>query len=432
MGEKKSDSYDFLIGNKKKEKANWNIKPYLALALLAFIVFCLCITVFFIIYRFEGVKAAWAKLTGVLQPIIFGMVIAYLINPVMKFIERNMEKALRKRVPDAGKRAKASRVVGTFGALVFFILIIFLLFAMMMPQLIKSVSGFVANLPAQMDSFLDWFESFVSGDNKSALMLEEAIRQGSEFFENWVKTSLLPDLQTYVAEFTSGVINVVKMLLNIVVGLIVAVYVLLSKEKFVGQFKKLTYAFLPARPANVIIDTVRKSNQIFGGFISGKILDSAIIGVLCYIVLCIMRMPYTLLVSVIVGVTNVIPFFGPFIGAIPGTIIIMLANPIQGLYFVIFVFLLQQLDGNIIGPKILGDSTGLSSFWVVFAILVGGGLFGFAGMLLGVPVFAVIYYIVGKVVKYILRKKKMPEDTDSYIQASGVNASTNNIEYKKN
>ena len=152
MGEKKSDSYDFLIGNKKKEKANWNIKPYLALALLAFIVFCLCITVFFIIYRFEGVKAAWAKLTGVLQPIIFGMVIAYLINPVMKFIERNMEKALRKRVPDAGKRAKASRVVGTFGALVFFILIIFLLFAMMMPQLIKSVSGFVANLPAQMRS----------------------------------------------------------------------------------------------------------------------------------------------------------------------------------------------------------------------------------------------------------------------------------------
>ena len=223
----------------------------------------------------------------------------------------------------------------------------------------------------------------------------------------------------------------VKVLLNVLVGLIIAAYLLFSKEKFIGQSKKIVYAILPVRQANVIVHTVRKSNEIFGGFISGKILDSAIIGVLCYIVLSIMQMPYTLLVSVIVGVTNVIPFFGPFIGGIPSAIIIALASPIQGLYFVIFVIVLQQLDGNIIGPKILGDSTGLSPFWVVFAILVGGGLFGFTGMVLGVPAFAVVYYIISNVISYILRKRKLPDDTGVYIAATSVDLKTNRLVYEE-
>ena len=175
----------------------------------------------------------------------------------------------------------------------------------------------------------------------------------------------------------------------------------------------------------------RKSNEIFGGFISGKLLDSAIIGVLCYICLLIMKMPYTLLVSVFVGLTNIIPFFGPFIGAIPSVIIIALADPIKGIYFLIFIFILQQVDGNIIGPKILGDSTGLNSFWVVFAIMVGGGLFGIGGMILGVPTFAVIYYIIDKTVDYCLRKRKLPEDTDEYIRLEKVDEKTNEIVHLK-
>lgn len=413
----------------KKEKANWNIRPYLAVALLSFIVICLCMTVFFVIYRFSGVKAAWDKVMTVLQPIIIGMVIAYLINPVMKFIERNLERVLVKKMPNERKRHKLTRAVGTAGALLFFILIIVLLISMMVPQLIKSIMGMVANLPKQADSYIAWLDSFLKGDSQWASMVEEGVRKVTDFLPNWFQTSVLPKMQTYLSEITSGAINVFKVLLNVLIGLIVAVYVLFSKEKFIGQAKKIVYAIFPVRQANVIVHTVRKSNAIFGGFISGKILDSAIIGVLCYIVLSIMRMPYGLLVSVIVGVTNVIPFFGPFIGAIPSAIIITLTSPLQGLYFIIFVIILQQVDGNIIGPKILGDSTGLSPFWVVFSILLGGGLFGFAGMVLGVPTFAVIYYIISRVVGYSLKKRQLPEGTNLYTQASGVDADTNKLVY---
>lgn len=431
MEEKKHGFNESAKKEKKIEKANWNIRPYLAVALLTFIVVCLCMVVFFVLYRFDAVHSAWKKLMGVLQPVIIGVVIAYLINPIMKFIERHLNRILEKRMTNEKKRKKLSRAVGTAGALVFFLLIIVLLIEMVVPQVIKSISGVVTNLPGQVDNLIKWIDKMMSADSKEAEMIEEGIRKASDYLSNWFQTSVLPDLQTYVTELTSGLINVVKVLLNALVGLIIAAYLLFSKEKFVGQGKKIIYAILPVRQANVIIRTVRKSNEIFGGFISGKILDSAIIGVLCYIVLSIMQMPYTLLVSVIVGVTNVIPFFGPFIGAVPSAIIIVLASPIQGLYFVIFVFILQQLDGNVIGPKILGDSTGLSPFWVVFAILVGGGLFGFAGMLLGVPTFAVIYYIISNVIGYILRKRKLPEDTGSYISAAGVDAGTNQVIYKK-
>ena len=417
--------YEPVKTERKKEKANWNIKPYLAMALLTFIIVCLCMVVFFALYRFDSVRGAWNKVMGVLQPIIIGFVIAYLINPIMKLIERNLDKALKKRMGNEKKRKKLTR------ALAFFVLIIILLLEMVVPQLIRSISGMVTTLPDQVDNLIKWVDDFMSGDSKSAEMIEEGIRKASDYLSDWFQTSVLPDIQIYVTAVTGGLINVVKVLLNALVGLIIAAYLLFSKEKFIGQSKKIVYAILPVRQANVIVHTVRKSNEIFGGFISGKILDSAIIGVLCYIVLSIMQMPYTLLVSVIVGVTNVIPFFGPFIGGIPSAIIIALASPIQGLYFVIFVIALQQLDGNIIGPKILGDSTGLSPFWVVFAILVGGGLFGFTGMVLGVPAFAVVYYIISNVISYILRKRKLPDDTDVYIAASSVDLKTNRLVYEE-
>lgn len=217
-----------------------------------------------------------------------------------------------------------------------------------------------------------------------------------------------------------------------IVGLIISVYVMADQEHFAGQAKKIVYAMFKPVRANVIVDTVRKSNEIFSGFISGKILDSAIIGVLAYIVLAIMKMPDTVLVAVIIGVTNVIPFFGPFIGAVPSFIIIVLQNPIQGLYFLIFIVVLQQIDGNIIGPKILGSSTGLSAFWVVFAILVFGGLWGFPGMLLGVPLMAVIYYVAQKTVSYFLKKRGLTTDTLAYVYLTKVDKESNQPVYDKN
>lgn len=230
-----------------------------------------------------------------------------------------------------------------------------------------------------------------------------------------------------MAGVTTGVIGVVKILFNVIIGIIISIYVLMSKEVFIGQSKKVVYAMFSGKKANAIIHTVHKSNEIFGGFISGKILDSLIIGILCFICLYFMKMPYSVLVSVIVGVTNVIPFFGPYLGAVPSTILIMLANPIQGLYFVIFILVLQQIDGNIIGPKILGDSTGLSSFWVVFAILMGGGLFGIPGMIIGVPLFAVIFYILRRALNYIIQKKQLPLDSKNYIWAEKLDIENNHL-----
>lgn len=257
--------------------------------------------------------------------------------------------------------------------------------------------------------------------------LEIGLTKGTEFFENWAKTEFLPQTKNIVAGLTSGVIGAVRIVFNVVIGIIISIYVLMSKESFIGQSKKLVYAIFPGKQANAIIHTVHKSNEIFGGFISGKILDSLIIGILCFICLYLMKMPYTVLVSVIVGVTNVIPFFGPYLGAVPSAILIMLANPIQGLYFILFILVLQQVDGNIIGPKILGDSTGLSSFWVVFAILIGGGVFGIPGMIIGVPVFAVIFYIIRNILNYALKRKQLPQDSESYIFAEKLDTDQNQL-----
>ena len=210
-------------------------------------------------------------------------------------------------------------------------------------------------------------------------------------------------------------------LTNVLIGVIISVYLLVSKEKFLRQSKKVIYALCKPKKANLILHIGRKANEIFNGFIIGKIIDSAIIGVLCFIGVSIFKMPYALLVSVIVGVTNVIPVFGPYIGAVPCAILILLVDPMKGLGFIIFIILLQQLDGNVIGPKILGESTGLSPFWVVFSILLAGGLFGIVGMIVGVPTFALIYYIIKLFIQQKLEAKNLPTDTNEYTDVSHVN-----------
>ncbi len=413
----------------EKKQSHWNIRPYLAIALTAVLVICLCIVFFFLIYRYNGFAAGWKKLTAILQPIIIGIVIAYLINPIMVFFEKHLMRWIEPKMKKKAKAKKLCRGIATLGALAVFILIIVVLLVMLVPQLVESIQGVATTLPSEVQHLIDKTNKYLSSDSEAANFVEDTLIYATNYIKDWAMNDLLPKSNTYLTSITTGLINVFKVLLNIIVGLIVSVYLLFSKETFIGQFKKLTYALFKPKKANIVIQTARKSNEIFGGFISGKILDSMIIGIICYIVLLIMKMPYPVLVSVIVGVTNIIPFFGPFIGAVPSFIIIVLANPIQGLYFLIFVVILQQVDGNIIGPNILGDSTGLSPFWVIFAIMVGGGLFGFAGMLLGVPTFAVIYYIMQEILRYFLRKRDLPQDSSQYIELEKINVATNQPQY---
>ena len=409
----------------------WNLKQYVVIGLVVFITFCCCILFFFMIYRYNGFADFWKKLTTILQPIIMGLVLAYLLNPVMKFLERHLMKLLEPRMKSKTKAKKMSRGVAIAGAWVFLGGIVVLLIAAIVPSIIQSIQGIATGLPSEVKNIMDWSDEFFKGDSEIVGVINDVLQKASDAVQKFLENDLLAQVQVYLTSIASGVIYTLKFLLNLVVGIIVSIYVLASQETFAGQAKKIIYAMFKPVRANVIVETVRKSNEIFGGFISGKLLDSAIIGILAYVVLTIMRMPDTILLAVIIGVTNIIPFFGPFIGAIPSFLIVVLQNPLQGVYFLIFIFILQQIDGNIIGPKILGDSTGLSSFWVVFAILVFGGLWGFPGMLLGVPLMAVIYYVAQKLVSYFLRKRGLVDDTGSYIHLMRIDKRTNELVYEE-
>ncbi len=416
------------IRQQLKSGSDWNIRPYLAMGLTFFIVFCCCILVVCVLFRFQDIKAMSSMMVGIAQPILYGLAIGYLINPIMMFFERLLLKAADAR----GVKRRFQRLIRTVSsilAVLVFILIIAMLLSMVIPEVSANISNLVDTMPAQINSFIVHLNDWEYGNHKITAMLEEYLVTAADWMEDWLKNSLLPQTKDYVATVTSGLINVLNAFKNIVIGLIVSIYVMCEKENFEGQGKKIIFALFPARAANQVIQVFHTTNEIFGGFIKGKLLDSLIIGILCYIVLCIIKMPYTLLVSVIVGVTNIIPFFGPFIGAIPSAFLILLVDPLYAVYFVIFVVILQQIDGNIIGPKILGDSTGLSSFWVMFAILVGSGLFGVMGMLLGCPVFAVIYYIIQKTIHFFLEKKKLPVETAAYIEATGVEPGARHLWY---
>jgi predicted PurR-regulated permease PerM len=413
----------------EQQKKN-DIRNYARIGLTVFITFVCCILFFFIILRFQGFADGWNSVIHAAQPIIIGLALAYLLNPVMRFWEKRIYALLtRKKGRNERKMKRAARGLAVAGAILFLLVVIALLIAAIVPALVTSISTLVATLPEQVQSFLKMVEEGNFGDSEAAQLLATALTNLTEYVENWVQDTLLPEIQTYIAEVTSGVISVFKGIFNFLVGIIVAVYVMMIQETLRGQAKKIVYAIFKPKYGNIIVETVNKSSEIFGGFISGKLLDSAIIGVICYVVCLILKMPSAMLVSVIIGVTNIIPFFGPIIGAVPSLLLVVIQSPWHALYLLIFIIILQQVDGNIIGPKILGNSTGLSSFWVMFAILVFGGIWGFFGMLLGVPVFAVIYYILGKVVRYGLRRRKLPEATAEYIEARGVYEDSNTLRY---
>lgn len=410
----------------KIKRSDWDIRPYLAIGALVFLVFCCCIAVFTLIFKYAAFKKACGVVLDVLQPILIGAVIGYLLNPILRRIDGGLCKLILPKVKDKEKSKRTIRTVSSILTLLVFLAVIALIIYMMVPALGESIKNFSNSMTANVNDFIAWYENlrFV-GDHGGEW--ENYLVELSGTAEDWLKSTFLPQMDQYVEGITKGAINFVVVLKNVVIGLIVAVYVLIEKEHFEGQAKEIIYAILPIKQANSFVATVHKVDQIFGGFIIGKIIDSAIIGVLCFIGCSILRMPYTLLVSVIVGVTNVIPFFGPFIGAIPCVIIVMITDPLYGLYLTIFIFLLQQVDGNIIGPKILGDSTGLSSFWVIFAIMVASGLFGFAGMLFGVPAFAVVYYLVQQLITYLLKRRGLPASSQAYTEVTHIDPTSKEL-----
>ena len=392
-----------------------HIKPYLYGMLAGFGAISLSILFFFLIYRFQGFGDAISKLTGILMPFIYGAVIAYLLKPVCNCVE----DFLRRLLPE--KMGTAANMLAVTISLLFGILVVYALIMMIVPQLITSVTTLYYTARNNLNDFVDWasHQEIIASNQKLLDFIETSYDNLQDTLDNLVRTKLIPSMQSLLSGAALGVMSFVTFLKNIVIGLIVSVYLLASRKKFGQQGKLILYSLVKPRWADLIMEEVRYADRMFGGFINGKILDSAIIGVLCYIACLIFKFPSALLVSVIIGVTNVIPFFGPFIGAIPATLLILIQNPIKALWFVLFVLVLQQVDGNIIGPKILGNTTGLSSFWVLFAILLFGGLWGFVGMIIGVPLFAVIYDVIKKLVFHGLNRNDESGMVNLYHDAFG-------------
>ena len=364
------------------------------------------------------------KLLKASQPVLYGAFMAYLLAPVVNFFElRPFAQVSRKPLPREPERQRISKGVRAVSILLTWALIlvmVYVLFSILIPELYKSLLQLVSNIETYYNTISGWVQHLLETNPALEKWATLQMENYYKLLEDWVKNDLLPQLTTLMGVVSggvfSGVYSLVRFFSDLLVGIIVSVYFLATKETCAAHARKVVYSLFSEKHVYWVLRGSARVDGIFSGFVRGKLLDSLIIGILCFFGCSLLKMPYTPLISVIVGVTNIIPFFGPFLGAIPSTFLILLVSPMKAVYFVIFVLALQQLDGNVIGPKILGDKTGLSSLWVIIAILVGGSFFGLAGMFFGVPVCACLYSLADFLVEARLKEKDLPLDTEAYGQ----------------
>ena len=394
---------------------------------------CICLVFAEIVKEWPAIFGFIGKFMSAMTPVIIGMVLAFLLNPIMVYVRRliaHFSSKLFKKVSydDAFRKSKIPSLIITLflfvGILVGFLRIV-------IPHIYISMQNLIKDAPGYLDSAQKWFDQFFKENDK----LQEPVMKGISYVEDnvlgWLQDKIMPNLDEIVLKVSNGLIVGVKAIFNFLVGLIVTIYLLASKDVLIAEGKKIVYCAFSKKTGNKILDGLSYANSVFGGFINGKILDSVIIGIMCFAFTRAVGMEYAVLISVIVGVTNIIPFFGPFIGAVPGALLALMDEPLMFVVFIIFVFLLQQFDGNILGPLILGDSTGLSGMWVLVAILVGGDLFGVPGMILGVPVFACIYAFCAVQLRDGLREKNLSSKTEDYFRLKGFDEETGEPIYRK-
>lgn len=404
-------------------------KKYTQLGLMIFGIVAGSIVLYFIVSNLSNILGFFGNVFKILTPVTIGICVAYLINPIVMFLDGKLLEAFSHTKMKTSTKKKLSKGIAIGVSLVGFVAIIALLLYLVVPEVIDSLMKLVSNIQSYGTTIYDFISDIFKDDEKMQAQVQEILDNMITSAVDWIKTDLLGEVQRLMSTVSVGIVGFFKTAINIFLGLCVAVYLLVSKNHFIGQIKKLLYAIFKKETVNLILAVGRQTDSIFGGFISGKIIDSLIIGILCFIGCSIMKMPYLTLVSVVVGVTNVIPLFGPWIGAVPCTLLILIISPKQAIIFAIFIFALQQFDGNILGPTILGDSTGLSAFWVVVAITLGSGLFGLAGMILGVPTFAVFYFLVKTYMEFKLKEHNMSVESNEYTQIKRIDPETLTPEY---
>ncbi len=403
-------------------KHRWD-KKYLYWGITAFLVILASLLCFGMIFKFPeteilSILSTFGWIIGIFKPILYGLVFAFLMNPIVKILERLFTMVFKKPMA-AAKKPKKWRAASRATCIVLTIIIVLAaisgLLSMIIPQLVSSITGIVENFGDYYQNLQTWLDSVLKNQQGLAETFENAVQNAFNALQEWLKTlpKQFPSLAKDVADSAIAVVVVFK---DLIIGFIIAIYLLFSKEKFIGQSKKLLYALFKKERANKIITAGQQMNQMFGGFLIGQIVDSLIVGALCFIAMSILGLPFSLLISVIVTVTNVIPFFGPFIGAIPSAILILMVDPMKCLYFIIMILILQQLDGNVIGPLIQGDRTGMSGFWIIASITVFGGLFGIVGIVIAVPMFAVLYMWLKNWIDRKLKKRKMSQCSATYME----------------
>lgn len=405
---------------------NFLEKKYVQIGVTAFCVLAASLLFYFGIFHTASITKGLKAIYNILTPIVYAAAISYVLWPLIRFMEKSIIYRIceKKNWKPSEKVRHGIRMICVIVTLLLFFFGIYGLLSMLIPELINSITNIIDNLPRYINNIEKWLTNLLKNypeleENSSMIFSTVTARA-----ETWLTNDLLPKINLLVASFSTGFMGALVFLKNFLIGAMISIYLLYGKESYVAQGKRLLYCLFSTQTTNNIIRDLQYVDKTFGGFIIGKVLDSLIIGILCYIGTTILNLPYALLVSVIVGVTNVIPFFGPYIGAVPSAVLILLVNPIQCIYFVIFILLLQQFDGNFLGPKILGGSTGLSSFMVIVAILVGGGLFGIFGMFVGVPACAIICTVIRNGIQSRLEKKKMPIDLESYRDIDHLDAKT--------
>lgn len=390
---------------------------YMKWGLTALIVLILAICFICLIFKGQAIRAGFDVILRVIMPVIDGLIIAFIATPVMNWIEEKLLFPMCRKLninaekPKIKKKLRAGSVLLTF---LFIGLVVYSFFSIVIPELAMSIQSIVTRFPTYINNLIDLTEKLLADNPDVEAYIEGLLDTYSKDLDNFLDKSVMPTINTFILSASKGVIGMLKSLYNLVIGLIISLYILSGKEKFASQAKKICYALFDRPAANQIISACRFTNKTFIGFLGGKIVDSAIIGVLCFFGTSVLKIPYAVLISVIVGVTNIIPFFGPYIGAIPSALLVLMINPGKCIPFILFILALQQLDGNVIGPKILGESTGLSGFWVIFSITFFGGLWGVAGMVVGVPLFAVLYAGISYMINRFLDKKALSTNTLDY------------------
>ena len=410
-----------------RRRFKWD-KKYLYWGITAFLVIAAAVLFYMLLQHLPDVKKGWNKIMTILAPFVWGLIIAYLLLPLTRQLERLLSSNAMKKARVKGKFARIAAIIISEVVLLILLTAFVLL---ILPQLYSSIETIVVNSPEYYSKMSEWIELKLEDHPEVEQYVAQALESLSNQLLDLVKNRLLPSMGNVITSVTTGVYAAFRGVYNLIIGIIVSIYILSNREMAKAGFRKVLYTIFSVETAEKIRSGILFTDRTFMGFLSGKLLDSAIIGLVCYIFCVIVKMPYSLLVSVMIGITNIIPFFGPLIGLIPSAFIILLVDPFKCLIFVIFIVILQQIDGNILGPKILGSSVGINGFWVMFAIILGGGLFGFPGMILGVPVFVVIYSAMTTLIDKKLKREDLPQDFETYAQLDYIDPATREVHLRK-